>query len=88
MESQKQEFGMPTLSQTPSHSSNVFNLYLERVMLEALEGEKEDIEISGVRYTKPRYADDIVVAAVTSQDMQTVVQKVEEQCKRWKPEVN
>ncbi len=68
------------------HSSHLFNLYLERIMLEALEGEEGDIEISGVRYIKPRYADDIVVAAVTTQDMQRVVQKVEEQCKRWKPE--
>lgn len=69
------------------HSSHLFNLYLERIMLEALEGEEGDIEISGVRYTKPRYADDIVVAAVTTLDMQRVVQKVEEQCKRWKPEI-
>lgn len=66
----------------------LFNLYLERVMVEALEGEEGGVEMSGVRYTNLRYADDIVVVAETTEDLQRVVQKVEEQCKRYKLEIN
>lgn len=44
--------------------------------------------MSGVRYTNLRCADDTVVVTETAEDLQMVVQKVEEQCKKYKLEIN
>ncbi len=57
-------------------------------MLEALEGERGGVEMSGVRYTNLRYTDDIMVVAETTDDLQRMLQKVEEQCERYNLEIN
>lgn len=44
--------------------------------------------MGGVRYTNLRYADDTVVVTETAEVLQRVVQKVEEQCKKYKLEIN
>ncbi len=61
---------------------------LERVMLEALEEEEGGVEVSGVKLTNMRYADDIVIVAKTRDDLQRMVAKTEEQCKIFKLEIN
>ncbi len=69
-------------------SPHLYNLYLERVMLEALEEEEGGVEVSGVKFTNMRYADDIVIVAKTRDDLQRMLEKTEEQCKRFKLEIN
>ncbi len=59
----------------------------ERVMVEALDGEEEGVEMSGVRYTNLRYADVIVLVAETTEDLQRMMHKVEDQCMRYKLEI-
>ena len=69
-------------------SPHLFNLYLERVMLEALEGEEAGVEIVGIRINYLRYADDIVVIAETVEDLQRMVGRIEEQCRRYRLIIN
>ncbi len=71
-----------------SFSLHLFNLHLERVLLEALEEEEGGVVVSGVNFTNMRYADDIVIVAKTRDDLQRMAERTEEQCKRFKLEIN
>lgn len=73
-----------------SLSPHLFNLYLERVILEAIEEEEEegDVEVSGVKFNNLRDADNIVIIAKNRDDLQRMVEKTEEQCRKFKLEIN
>ena len=57
-------------------------------MFKTLEGEEGGEKMSGVRYINLRYADDIMVMVETTEDLQRMVQKVKEHCKRYNLEIN
>ena len=66
------------LSPTP------FNIFLERIMCEALDDHEGSVSIGGRLITNFRFADDIVVNAVEEEDATVLIHKVPPQGTKWR----
>ena len=64
-------------------SPHLFNTYLEQVMREALDGYEHGITIGGVSMNNLRYADDIVLLAESVEQLQEMVSRLENTCKKY-----
>ena len=69
-------------------SPHLFNIYLEWIMEMALADQEGGITVNGTKITNLRYADDIVLLAESKEELQNMLTKIEEQCIRYKMEIN
>lgn len=56
----------------------LYNIYSEAVMRRTLEGWKEEVKISGRRISNLRFADDTLLIANNSEELQELIRRVEE----------
>ena len=62
-----------------------FNIFLERIMSDALEEHDGKVSIGGRNITNLRFADDIIDAlSVEEQKLETLVESLDKTCKRYK----
>ena len=57
-------------------SPNLFSVYTERIMREALDGLEIGVNIGGYVYNNLRYADDTVLLATSREDLETILDRV------------
>jgi sorting nexin-29 len=70
-------------------SPHLFNIFLEYVIRESLEGHEEDgICVSGQIINNLRYADDIVIVAESSEQLQRMANSVHRTCCKYKLKIN
>ena len=71
-------------------SPTLFNIFLERIMSDALEEDNGKLSISGRNITNLRFADDILVDALAEeeQELETLVESLDETCTRYKMEIS
>ena len=68
-------------------SPNVFNIFLERIMSDALEVHDGKVSIGGRTTTNLRFADDIDALAEEEQ-LQAIVESLDKTCIRYKMEIS
>ena len=69
-------------------SPHLFNLFLDKVLREALYGYEGGVRIGGEYINDLEYADDIVLMAETTEEIQQMVSMVEEKCQKYKLYIN
>ena len=67
-------------------SPTLFNIFLERIMSDALEEHDGKVSIHGRNITNLRLADDIGALAVEEQELETLVESLDKTCTRYKME--
>ena len=72
-----------------SHESpTLFNIFLERIMSDALEEHDGKVSIGGRNITNLRFADDIDALAEEEQELEALVESLDKTCKRYKMEIS
>ena len=61
-------------------SPTLFNIFLERIMSDALEEHDGQISIGGRNITNLRFADDIDILAEEEQELEALVECVDKNC--------
>ena len=69
-------------------SPTLFNIYLERVMSDALEEHNGKVSISGRNITNLRFADEIDALAEEERELEALVESLDKTCTRYKMEIN
>ena len=69
-------------------SSTLFNIFLERIMSDALEEHDGKISIGGRNITNLRFADDIDALAEEEQEIEALVESLDKTCTRYKMEIS
>ena len=69
-------------------SPTFFNIFLERIMSEALEEHDGTVSIGGRNITNLRFADGIDALAEEEQELQAVVESLDKTCTRYKMEIS
>ena len=69
-------------------SPTLFNIFLERIMSDALEEHDEKVSIGGRNNTNLRFADDIDVLAEEEQELEALVESLDKTCTRYKMEIS
>ena len=66
----------------------VFNIFLERIMSDALEEHDGKVSIGGRNITNLRFADDIDALAEEEQGLEALVESLDETCTKYKLEIS
>ena len=69
-------------------SSTLFNIFLERIMSDALEKHDWKVSIGGRNITNLRFADDIDALAEEEQELEALVESLDKTCARYKMEIS
>ena len=69
-------------------SPTLFNIFLERIMSDALEEHDGKVSIGGRNITNLRFADDIDALAEEEQELEALVESVDKTCTRYKMEIS
>ena len=69
-------------------SPTLFNIYLERIMSDALEEHDGKVSIGGRNITNLRFADDIDALAEEEQELEALVESLDKTCTRYKMEIS
>ena len=69
-------------------SLTLFNIFLERIMSDALEEHGGKVIIGGRNITKLRYADDIDALAEEKQELEALVESLDKTCTSYKMEIS
>ena len=69
-------------------SSTLFNIFLERIMSDALEEHDGKVSIGGRNITNLRFADDIDALAEEEQELEALVESLDKTCTRCKMEIS
>ena len=69
-------------------SPTLFNIFLERIMSDALEEHDEKVSIGGRNITNLRFADDIDTLAEEEQELEAQVESLDKTCTRYKMEIS
>ena len=69
-------------------SLTLFNIFLERIMSDALEEHDGKVSIGGRNITNLQFADDIDVLAEEEQELEALVQSLDKTCTRYKMEIS
>ena len=69
-------------------SPTLFNIFLERIMSDALEEHDGKVSIGGRNITNLRFADDIDALAEEEQELEDLVESLDKTCTRYKMEIS
>ena len=69
-------------------SPTLFNMFLERIMSDALEEHDGKVSIGGRNITNLRFADDIDALAEEEQELEALVESLDKTCTRYKMEIS
>ena len=69
-------------------SPTLFNIFLERIMSDALEEHDGKVSIGGRNITNLRFVDDIDALAEEEQELQALVESLDKICTRYKMEIS
>ena len=69
-------------------SPTLFNIFLERIMSDALEKHDGKVSIGGRNITNLRFADDIDALAEEDQELEALVESLDKICTRYKMEIS
>ena len=69
-------------------SLTLFNIFLERIMSDALEEHDWKVSIGGRNITNLRFADDIDALAEEEQELEALVESLDKTCTRYKMEIS
>ena len=69
-------------------SPTLFNLFLERIMSNALEEHDVKVSIGGRNITNLRFADDIDALAEEEQELEALQESLDKTCTRYKMEIS
>ena len=69
-------------------SPTLFNIFLERIMSDALEEHDGKVTIGGRNITNLRFADDIDALAEEEQELEALVESLDKTCTRYKMEIS
>ena len=69
-------------------SPTLFNIFLERIMSDALEEHDGKVSIGGKNITNLRFADDIDALAEEKQELEALVEGLDKACTRYKMEIS
>ena len=69
-------------------SVTLFNIFLERIMSDALEEDDGKVSIGGRNITNLRFADDIDALAEEEQELEALVESLDKTCSRYKMELS
>ena len=69
-------------------SPNLFNIFLERIMSDAVEEHDGKVSIGGRNITNLRFADDIDALAEEEQELEALVESLDKTCSRYKMEIS
>ena len=69
-------------------SPTLFNIFLERIMSDALEEHDGKVSTGGKNNTNLRFADDINALAEEEQELETLVENLDKTCTRYKMEIS
>ena len=69
-------------------SPTLFNIFLERIMSDALEEHDEKVSIDGRNITNLRFADVIDALAEEEQELEALVESLDKTCTRYKMEIS
>ena len=69
-------------------SPTLFNIFLERIMSDALEEHNGKVSIGGRNITNLRFADDIDALAEEEQELEALVESLDKTCTRYKMEIS
>ena len=69
-------------------SPTLFNIFLERIMSDALEEHDGKVSIDGRNITNLRFADDIDTLAEEKQELEALVESLDKTCTRYKMEIS
>ena len=69
-------------------SPTLFNIFLERIMSDALEEHDGKVSIGGRNITNLRFADDIDALAEEEQELEVLVESLDKTCTRYKMEIS
>ena len=69
-------------------SPTLFNIFLERIMSDALEEHNGKISIGGRIITNLRFADDIDAFAEEEQELEALIESLDKICTRFKMEIS
>ena len=69
-------------------SPTLFNIFLERIMSDALEEHDGKVIIGGRNITNLRFADDIDALAEEEQELEALVESLDKTCTRYKMEIS
>ena len=69
-------------------SPTLFNIFLERIMSDALEEHNGKISIGGRIVTNLRFADDIDAFAEEEQELEALIESLDKICTRFKMEIS
>ena len=68
--------------------TTLFNIFLERIMSDALEEHDGKVSIGGRNITNLRFADDIDALAEEEQELEALVESLDKTCTRYKMEIS
>ena len=71
-----------------SSSPTLFNIFLERIMSDAVEEHDRKVSIGDKNITNPRFADDIDSLAEEEQDLEVLVESLDKTCTSYKMEIS
>ena len=69
-------------------SPTLFNIFLERIMSDALEEHDGKVSLGGRNITNLRFADDIDALAEEEQELEALVKSLDKTCTRYKMEIS
>ena len=69
-------------------SPTLFNIFLERIMSDALEEHDGKVSIGGRNITNLRFADDMDALAEEEQELEALVESLDKTCTRYKMEIS
>ena len=69
-------------------SPTLFNIFLERIMSDALEEHDGKVSIGGRNITNLQFADDIDALAEEEQELEALVESLDKTCTRYKMEIS
>ena len=69
-------------------SPTLFNIFLERIMSDALEEHDGKVSIGGRNITNLRFADDIEALAEEGQELEALVESLDKNCTRYKMDIS
>ena len=71
-----------------SSVTHLYNIFLERLMSDALEEHEGKVSIGGRNTTNMRFANDIVALDEEKQELEALVESFDKTCTRYKTEIN
>ena len=69
-------------------SPTLFNIFLERIMSDALEEHDGKVNIGGINIINLRFADDIDALAEEEQELEALVESLDKTCTKYKMEIS